>query len=235
MTLHTTKPVPSLSADEHGRLDRSFIKGVAWTGASKWSIQLITWVTTFVVARLLTPDDYGIVAMASVYTGLLALLTEFGIGSAIVMLSGLSEDQIAQINTLSILLGIAGNSIGDIFWFSPATSSHHSLGLGIHHQFLADGAERNVAKGASIQSPFYHWSHTCNSAVLRFAVVCMAGISILEPCIWCYAEFRTWRRLIKLFTTATVGNSPNFLVEVCCSSQWAIACDPAVLVYLFRC
>ena len=46
--------------------------------------------------------------MASVYTGLLALLTEFGIGSAIVMLSGLSEDQIAQINTLSILLGIAG-------------------------------------------------------------------------------------------------------------------------------
>ncbi len=104
----TLKSGPPLSADEHKKLDRSFIKGVAWTGAAKWSIQLFTWAMTLVVARLLTPGDYGIMAMAAVYTGLLELMTEFGIGSSIVMLSGLSENQIAQINTLSILLGIAG-------------------------------------------------------------------------------------------------------------------------------
>ena len=46
--------------------------------------------------------------MAGVFTGILALLTEFGIGSSIVMLSSLSEIQIAQINSLSILFGIAG-------------------------------------------------------------------------------------------------------------------------------
>ncbi len=99
---------PPLSVDEHNRLDRSFIKGVAWTGAAKWSIQLFTWAMTLVIARLLTPDDYGVVAMAGIYLGFLEMMTEFGIGSSIVMLSGLSETQIAQINALSILLGLAG-------------------------------------------------------------------------------------------------------------------------------
>ena len=108
ITVPTPKSAPPLSGDEHKKLDRSFIKGVAWTGAAKWSIQLFTWAMTLVVARLLTPDDYGIVAMAGVYLGLLELMTQFGIGSSIVMLSGLSENQIAQINALSILLGLAG-------------------------------------------------------------------------------------------------------------------------------
>ena len=100
-------PLP-LSAVEHRKLDRSLIKGVAWTGAAKWSIQLFTWAMTLVIARLLTPDDYGIVAMATLYLGLLDMMTEFGIGSSIVMLSGLSHSQIAQINALSIFLGAAG-------------------------------------------------------------------------------------------------------------------------------
>ena len=108
MTLSITNPPPTLSSDDHKQLDHSLIKGIAWTGAAKWSIQIITWVTTLVVARLLSPDDYGIVAMAGVLTGVLALLTEFGIGSSIVMLSDLSEIQISQINALSVLFGIAG-------------------------------------------------------------------------------------------------------------------------------
>ena len=108
MSSELSKETKPLSAAEHSRLDRSFIKGVAWTGAAKWSIQIFTWAMTIVIARLLTPYDYGIVAMAGVYIGLLDLITEFGIGRSIVMLSDLSENQIAQINALSVFLGMAG-------------------------------------------------------------------------------------------------------------------------------
>lgn len=108
MTLQTPKQPSTLSATEHNRLDHSFIKGIAWTGAAKWSIQVFTWAMTIIIARLLTPDDYGIMAMAGVYIGMLELLTEFGIGSSIIYVSGLSENQIAQVNSLSILFGVAG-------------------------------------------------------------------------------------------------------------------------------
>ena len=125
MTSQSPKPDSKLSSDEHKKLDRSFIKGVAWTGASKWSIQIFTWVMTLVIARILTPSDYGLVAMASVFYGAFDLIAEFGIGSSIVMLSGLSKEQVAQINALSIMLGFTGTLIScavavPLGWFFEA-------------------------------------------------------------------------------------------------------------------
>jgi PST family polysaccharide transporter len=88
-------------------LDRSLIKGLAWTGAAKWGTQIVAWGATLVVARLLLPEHYGLVGMATIYLGLVTLFNEFGFGTAIVSLRDLSERQIAQLNTVSVLFGTA--------------------------------------------------------------------------------------------------------------------------------
>jgi teichuronic acid exporter len=93
------------------RLDVSLVRGVAWTGASKWSSQVLAWASTIVVARILTPDDYGLVSMATVYLGVLTLVSEFGLGSAVVTLRDLTEEQVAQLNGLSVCLGLIGFAI----------------------------------------------------------------------------------------------------------------------------
>jgi O-antigen/teichoic acid export membrane protein len=80
---------------------------MAWTGGVKWGSQLFAWGATLIVARLLTPRDYGLVAMAAVYLGLTALLSEFGVGAAVVMLRDLADEQVAQINSLAVMFGIA--------------------------------------------------------------------------------------------------------------------------------
>ena len=100
-----------LSPDVHSnekQLQHSLVRGIAWTGLVKWSSQALSWVSTIVVARLLLPSDYGLVALAMAFLGLVALLNEFGLGSAIVMLQQLSTRQIAQLNSLAVLLGFAG-------------------------------------------------------------------------------------------------------------------------------
>jgi PST family polysaccharide transporter len=84
---------------------RSLLQGLAWTGGAKWSSQILTWLATLVVARILTPDDYGLIGMASIFLGLVALVNEFGLGTAIVTLRDLSDDQVAQLNTVAILFG----------------------------------------------------------------------------------------------------------------------------------
>jgi O-antigen/teichoic acid export membrane protein len=89
-------------------LDRAVLRAFAWTGAVRWGIQILSWVSTIVVARKLSPDDYGIVGMATVYVGFTALVTEFGVGSAIVALQNVSRSQLAQLNTLAFMLGLAG-------------------------------------------------------------------------------------------------------------------------------
>lgn len=90
------------------QLQHSLVRGIAWTGLVKWSSQALSWVSTIVVARLLLPSDYGLVALATAFLGLVALVNEFGLGSAIVMLQQLSVRQVAQLNSLAVLLGLAG-------------------------------------------------------------------------------------------------------------------------------
>jgi PST family polysaccharide transporter len=97
-----SQPAPPPDTRE---LDRSLVRGVAWTGAFKWLSQIVTWLGTIVVARLLTPQDYGLVGMATVYLGLTALITEFGLGSAIVALRELGKREIAQLNAVALMIG----------------------------------------------------------------------------------------------------------------------------------
>ena len=86
-------------------LDRSLVHGLAWTGGVKMASQILSWLSTLVVARLLLPSDYGISSMAMVYVGLVQLINEFGLGAAIVQRRDLTESEIAKLGGLSALLG----------------------------------------------------------------------------------------------------------------------------------
>lgn len=99
-----TSPAERLPSATH-ELDRSLIRGIAWTGGVKTATQLLSWVSTLVVAHLLSPTDYGISGMAMVYIGFVQLVNEFGLSAAVVQRQDLTDDQIAKLGGLSILLG----------------------------------------------------------------------------------------------------------------------------------
>ena len=90
------------------KLDRHLLRGIAWTAAAKWITQLFTGGSMIAVARLLSPSDFGLVGMATLYLGLIQTFSEFGFGSAIVMLRDLSREQIAQLNAVAVISGAAG-------------------------------------------------------------------------------------------------------------------------------
>lgn len=92
---------------ESRALDRQLVRGVAWTAAAKWAAQALSWTSWLIVARLLSPEDYGLVGMATIYLGLITLLSEFGLGTAVLAIRDLSREQISQLNGLAVLLGLA--------------------------------------------------------------------------------------------------------------------------------
>ena len=96
------------SASSSRELDRSLVHGMAWTGIMKWSGQVLTWVATILVARMLTPADYGIMAMATAFIGIVGMITEFGVGSAVINFRDLRSDEISQLNGISLALGFGG-------------------------------------------------------------------------------------------------------------------------------
>lgn len=117
MTQPTANPLvknSEVSEDAEGEratLDRSLARGVAWAGISRLASQIATWIVTLLVARILAPSDYGVVASATIYVALLRMLTEFGLGSAIVAQRSLSERQIAQLGGLAFLAGLVACAV----------------------------------------------------------------------------------------------------------------------------
>ncbi len=82
------------------------VSGALWLTATKALGQIITWIITIIVIRLLTPADYGLMGMALLITGILFLFNEIGLGAAIVQKSTLSGDQLSDLRWLIIAVNV---------------------------------------------------------------------------------------------------------------------------------
>lgn len=65
-------------------IGRSVGAALKWMMAARFAGQLVTWVVTILVIRILSPDDYGLMALSMALIGFLSLFDEIGLGSAIV-------------------------------------------------------------------------------------------------------------------------------------------------------
>ncbi len=70
------------------------VKSAAWYGATRVWGQAISWTVTILLARVLTPQDYGLFAIALSVLAFLELLQEFGLGTAIVQQQDLTPQQV---------------------------------------------------------------------------------------------------------------------------------------------
>src|SRR5450755_4461526 len=60
-------------------LKHSMAQGAAWMVGMRWTIRSIGLVNTIILARLLTPQDFGLVAMATVVIGLLGSVVDVNV------------------------------------------------------------------------------------------------------------------------------------------------------------
>lgn len=82
---------------------RSVLSGAALYVGMRWFDRLIGVISTVVLARLLTPDDFGIVALASIVLGLAAVMLDLGINIAVVQKSGLDRDDLDTAWTIRLI------------------------------------------------------------------------------------------------------------------------------------
>lgn len=81
--------------------------GLKWGAAAKLCGQLVTWVITLYVIRLLTPADYGLMAMATVVVSLVALVAEMGLGAALVQAPRIDDATIRRVFGATLLFNAA--------------------------------------------------------------------------------------------------------------------------------
>lgn len=82
-------------------------KAVIWRSGSQIVGQLIAWVSTFLVLRILDPADYGLYAMAAVVLTLLGLLNGYGLANALIQREQVSRRELRQLFGMLLLVNAA--------------------------------------------------------------------------------------------------------------------------------
>lgn len=88
-------------------IERKAIAALKWATAAKLVSQIVSWAGTLLVVRLLTPEDYGLMAKVSVVCAIAASIAEFGLEAAIVRWAKLAGDDLRKLYGVSLLFGVA--------------------------------------------------------------------------------------------------------------------------------
>ncbi|TKB63302.1 MAG: lipopolysaccharide biosynthesis protein [Nitrospira sp.] len=81
-------------------------RNVIYTGLTKGTTVICMAVTSMIVARNLSPSDYGVVAFAGIIIGFLGQFSDLGVGSAAVRRPSLDKKSLQTAFTLKIILGV---------------------------------------------------------------------------------------------------------------------------------
>lgn len=87
-------------------IKKQITSGLKWSALSKGISQLVSWVITIYVIRLLAPGDYGLMAMVSVVIAFLSTFNEFSLGSALVQSKKLNNEEIGAVYGAMLILGV---------------------------------------------------------------------------------------------------------------------------------
>ena len=75
-------------------------------GCAKYSTIILNMLLTAILSRLLTPNDYGIVAIITVFTSLFSVLSNLGIGPAVIYHKEIKQEQLQEIFNFSIRISL---------------------------------------------------------------------------------------------------------------------------------
>ncbi len=118
------------SIEKTENLAHAAVRGTSWTYIAFYSGKLIVFISTIVLARLLTKDDFGVVGYAITFIGFLDVVKDLGISSSVIYYKHNENEKFADTAFwLSIGIGIGlyvcvllGSPFVGVFFHDPRAS-----------------------------------------------------------------------------------------------------------------
>ncbi len=91
---------------ESNNLGNSIFKGALWTVLMRFSVRLLGIISVLILARVLVPEDFGLVAKAVLISGFLEMCSQFGFGNALIKNQDADQHDYSTAWTLAIIRGV---------------------------------------------------------------------------------------------------------------------------------
>jgi O-antigen/teichoic acid export membrane protein len=101
-------PTSAEQNPRHNSMTRRVVASLLWQASASLVAQTISWFSTLVVIRLLSPDDFGLMAMAGISIGFIMLIGDLGVGAVVVQAPALNRLQLQALFTVALLAYLLG-------------------------------------------------------------------------------------------------------------------------------
>lgn len=101
------------------------VSGVAWTTVQRFASLLLAFVANLVLARLLSPDDFGCIALLMVFISLSQIFVDGGFGAALIQKKEPTQEDYCTIFYWNLLLAIGLYFL--LFFFAPVIARYYEI------------------------------------------------------------------------------------------------------------
>ena len=87
-------------------LKHKTLRGTVWSSIERFSVQVVSFIVMIIMARILTPDDYGLVAMLTIFIAISQSLVDSGFSNALIRKQDRNETDNSTVFYFNIAVGI---------------------------------------------------------------------------------------------------------------------------------
>ncbi len=178
-------------------LKKKTIIGTFWSAIDRFSVQGINFILSLIIARLLEPSDYGIIAMISLFLTLSNTFVDSGFANALIRKNDRTETDNSTVFYFNIVIGIIVYAI--VWMLAPYIANFYNMPL-----------LDKVMKVTALTIPFYSLS-IVQQAILTINIdfksqakisVISAFLSGVIGVILAYNEAGVWSLSIQMISAA---------------------------------
>lgn len=180
-------------------LKQKAVSGVIWTSLQKYSTMIIQFISGIILARLLTPHDYGCIGMLSIFMVLSEAFIDGGFGSALIQKKHPTQEDYSTIFYWN--LGMATIMYAILYVSAPAIARFYRIPL------LCD-----VLRVQGILLFIYAFNlvqrnqlrKKLNFKVLSIVTITTSVISLIVTVLMAYHGFGVWSLVTQHLITAAI-------------------------------
>ena len=106
-------------------LKQKAASGMVWTALQKYSMMFISFISGIILARLLTPHDYGCIGMLSIFMVLSEAIIDGGFGAALIQKKRPSQEDYSTIFYWNLGMSVVMYAI--LYVSAPAISRFYDI------------------------------------------------------------------------------------------------------------
>lgn len=195
--------------NQQNSLKQKAVSGMAWAALQKYSTMVISFLSGIILARLLTPYDYGCIGMLSIFMVLADAFIDGGFGSALIQKKHPSQEDYSTIFFWNMGMAILMYAI--LFITAPAIARFYGIPL-LSDVLRVQGITLFIYAFNIIQQN--QLRKNLNFRVISIVTISTAIVSLAVTVVMAYKGFGVWALVAQnLIITAIPAVAFWFIIQ----------------------